>query len=189
MWLAAISNEADAVEQLGEKFDVSLHEVKQDFEEFVKERCERDQLCGTTAEGAKQGVIPVRPRLPLSMLAWWSLFTCQRALNAGRFQEVYCRAASYKKPAPGGVTGEMRDTIRQAFRRAETFMLLKSAPRDCLPRSLALYQYLSLAGVRVNHHIGVERFPFNAHAWVDDDEGPWFDDKDYVDGFTILASL
>lgn len=38
---------------------------------------------------------------------------------------------------------------------------------DCLPRSLAVYVLLRRQGVPATLRIGVKRFPFGAHAWVE----------------------
>ena len=38
---------------------------------------------------------------------------------------------------------------------------------DCLPRSLTLYLLLRRRGVPATLHIGVKRYPFGAHAWVE----------------------
>ena len=38
---------------------------------------------------------------------------------------------------------------------------------DCLPRSLAIYILLRRQGVPATLRIGVKRFPFAAHAWVE----------------------
>lgn len=38
---------------------------------------------------------------------------------------------------------------------------------DCLPRSLAIYVLLRRQGVPAMLRIGVKRFPFAAHAWVE----------------------
>lgn len=38
---------------------------------------------------------------------------------------------------------------------------------DCLPRSTAIYVLLRARGVPATLHIGVKRFPFGAHAWVE----------------------
>ena len=38
---------------------------------------------------------------------------------------------------------------------------------DCLPRSLAIFVLLRRRGVPARLHIGVKRFPFAAHAWVE----------------------
>ena len=38
---------------------------------------------------------------------------------------------------------------------------------DCLPRALAIYVLLRLRRVPATLHIGVKRYPFGAHAWVE----------------------
>ncbi len=38
---------------------------------------------------------------------------------------------------------------------------------DCLPRALATYLLLRRRGVSATLHIGVKRYPFGAHAWVE----------------------
>ncbi|MBC7985972.1 MAG: lasso peptide biosynthesis B2 protein [Sphingomonadaceae bacterium] len=53
------------------------------------------------------------------------------------------------------------------FTRAETWIPSLQGDRDCLPRSFALFVYLRSLGHPVRHVIGVARFPFNAHAWVE----------------------
>lgn len=37
----------------------------------------------------------------------------------------------------------------------------------CLERSLTLYRQLRRMGVPVTYHMGVQRYPFLAHAWVE----------------------
>ena len=38
---------------------------------------------------------------------------------------------------------------------------------DCLPRAVAVYVLLRCRGVPATLRIGVKRFPFGAHAWVE----------------------
>ena len=38
---------------------------------------------------------------------------------------------------------------------------------DCLPRALAIYVLLRSRGVPATLRIGVKRYPFGAHAWVE----------------------
>ena len=61
---------------------------------------------------------------------------------------------------------------RRTVRR--TLVAVRSATRyyfrrrlDCLPRSLAIYVLLRRQGVPATLRIGVKRFPFGAHAWVE----------------------
>ena len=62
----------------------------------------------------------------------------------------------------------------QRRRLHRTFEAVRAASRyyhrrrlDCLPRSLAIYVLLRLQGVPATLRIGVKRFPFAAHAWVE----------------------
>lgn len=39
--------------------------------------------------------------------------------------------------------------------------------KDCLPRALAIYHFLRARGAPVEFRLGVKKFPFSAHAWVE----------------------
>jgi hypothetical protein len=58
------------------------------------------------------------------------------------------------------------DGAVRAFERAENAFVLRDAPRDCFPRSMALFCFLRELGLPVQHRIGVTRYPFSAHAYV-----------------------
>ena len=55
------------------------------------------------------------------------------------------------------VLGAVRSATRYYHRRR----------LDCLPRALATYLLLRRRGVSATLHIGVKRYPFGAHAWVE----------------------
>ena len=85
------------------------------------------------------------------------------------------RASAAASPA------DQRTTVRRtlgAVRRATRYYY---RPRlDCLPRALAIFVLLRSQGVPATLHIGVKRYPFGAHAWVecqggvlDDRVGDW----------------
>jgi hypothetical protein len=59
------------------------------------------------------------------------------------------------------------ERAEKAFLLAENLFPLRGAPRDCLPRSLALFSFLNSIGIECVHNIGVIRTPFTAHAWVE----------------------
>lgn len=68
----------------------------------------------------------------------------------------------------GGSRASQRDTVRR------TVEAVKGATRyyyrrrlDCLPRALTIYILLRHRGVRATLRIGVKRFPFAGHAWVE----------------------
>jgi hypothetical protein len=54
-----------------------------------------------------------------------------------------------------------------AFCRAEAFLPSRMGDLDCLPRALALLAFLRHASRHPVFVIGVKRFPFTAHAWVE----------------------
>ena len=69
------------------------------------------------------------------------------------------------------------DAASPAVRRRTAFRVLeavRTATRyyyrrrlDCLPRALAIFVLLRWRGVPATLRIGVKRFPFGAHAWVE----------------------
>ncbi len=56
-----------------------------------------------------------------------------------------------------------------AFRKAEGILPNFKGDRDCLPRSLALLAMLRGHGFQAQLKIGLYRYPFDAHAWVEVD--------------------
>lgn len=55
--------------------------------------------------------------------------------------------------------------IVEAVRKATRYYYRRR--RDCLPRALTIYVLLRRRGVPATLRIGVKRFPFGAHAWVE----------------------
>ena len=79
------------------------------------------------------------------LVQWW----CRRAPTAAEVP---------KRPF---IVERARDSVRTATRYYWRRGL------DCLPRSLTLYVLLRRRRVVATLHIGVKRFPFGAHAWVE----------------------
>ncbi len=72
------------------------------------------------------------------------------------------------RPVDGATLAAQRRTV------ARTLEAVRAATRyyyrrrlDCLPRSIAIYVLLRRRGVPATLRIGVKRFPFGAHAWVE----------------------
>lgn len=57
---------------------------------------------------------------------------------------------------------------------------------QCLERSLVLYDYLRRRGVAARMRLGVQRYPFMAHAWVEYRGEPINDVPEHVRIFTAL---
>ena len=71
----------------------------------------------------------------------------------------------YDEPAPPTV---QRCRLRRTLEAVRTASRYYHRPRlNCLPRSLAIYVLLRRQGVPAVLRIGVKRFPFAAHAWVE----------------------
>ncbi len=51
---------------------------------------------------------------------------------------------------------------------------------DCMISSLSLHFVLYVFGHKNILYVGVERFPFSAHAWVEDLEGHILNSEDYL---------
>jgi hypothetical protein len=78
----------------------------------------------------------------------------------------------------------------QAFLAAERFFWSRTAPDDCLVRSLALFSFLRRGGLRVTHRIGVKLLPsFSSHAWVEIDDSPLLDAPEITGPYTVIASI
>ncbi|MEM1129475.1 MAG: lasso peptide biosynthesis B2 protein [Pseudomonadota bacterium] len=103
------------------------------------------------------------PWLPPVAAAFGALFSTAHHLKRHGFRATYERYAAL----PRGRGGADVARCLRPFRRAENLYVPARAPEDCLLRSLALYRYLNAAGVAAEHVIGVQRFPFEAHAWVE----------------------
>lgn len=57
----------------------------------------------------------------------------------------------------------------------------------CLEQSLALYVLLRRRGVPAELRIGVQPFPFAAHAWVEVEGRPVNEDEETVASFRVMA--
>ena len=73
-------------------------------------------------------------------------------------------------------SGAARAAASSSHRRhvALTMEAVRTATRyywrrrlDCLPRALTIHLLLRRRGVPATLHIGVKRYPFGAHAWVE----------------------
>jgi len=113
-------------------------------------------------------------------LGFWSLGfdrTFQWIAKAGR-----------KTPrAPEDVAEHEVEAIFAAVQRANRFYYRRRL--DCLPKALATYRFLRLHRVPAELCLGVRKYPFSGHAWVEF-EGKVLDDQpDRVRFYTLLKRL
>jgi len=133
----------------------------------------------------------VQGRRFLTIKAWWSLWSVTRSLAKRGFSCTYNAALGLpklQKIQTRRQTGSL-STALKAFARAENFLYLKKAPRDCLPRSLALFLFLRSIGWPVEHCIGLQQFPFLAHAWTEYHGEVLHDDPRNQERFTVIARI
>jgi hypothetical protein len=171
MWNALVSEEdaAHALQVLQNRYSAEPTRIQADLEAFRRNCLEMGFLqkdkpapippSGVRVEAWRRGF--------LAMRAWWSLFRTGRSLSAKGFSWTYQDYARIPIPKEAEDSDLVLKRALSAFRTAENFFLSKRAPSDCVPRSLALFRFLRSAGLEVEHRIGVRRFPFQAHAWVE----------------------
>ena len=113
------------------------------------------------AAKSKSGV-----RFPM-ICAFASLSRCTMSLRLRGFARTYREAQQTASRATS--VGDAPDLSRAlaVFQRVEACFFSSKGLQDCLPRSLALFIYLRRCGIPATHHIGVRRYPFGAHAWVE----------------------
>ncbi len=188
-----LTGEADATstfDALAREYDVDAARFGADLTAFAQ-RCVAERLLETAdapdAPPADAGAAPPRARSRSAkrgmLAALTSLIATRRALARDGFKTTYERYALL----PAAANAHPLDGALPAFARAENFFVARRAPEDCLLRSLSLYRFLRSAGVRAEHVIGVRRFPFAAHAWVECDGSAVRDER--ARDFTPLARI
>nr|WP_181718619.1 lasso peptide biosynthesis B2 protein [Pedobacter sp.]QJS06272.1 Coenzyme PQQ synthesis protein D [Pedobacter sp.] len=141
-------------------------------------------------------IIPITPILIQSrrmtlLNAFLSLHRIKKSLRGQGFSETYrwhlrLQFSGSLLKAP---KADMISNALAMFKYAENGFRIGTSDIDCLPRSLALYSYLLAGGIRVDHCIGVRRFPFGAHAWVELCGAPIYDSPDFVKQFTLISKM
>jgi hypothetical protein len=158
----------DRISILERQFAVPAARLATDLETFANRCVERGFLAERPAPPVVRPALDRSRRGATALRAWWSLLATTRALAKNGFSTTYRRYSGLAKPvAEGRQLDDMLRRAERAFARAEHFFVMRTAPKDCLPRSLALYRFMLSAGIPVDHCIGVMRFPFAAHAWVE----------------------
>lgn len=172
MWktLLATDTEIEALQVLQNEYSVERARLEADLEAFRQRCIEQGFLQEKETEREIENPLYEDAGQPkfLVLRAWWWLFRTVRSLSASGFARTYQEYSRLPIPKDNSVDGdELLKRSLAAFTMAENFFLIKNAPQDCMPRSLALFRFLRSAGLPVEHCIGVRRIPFQAHAWVE----------------------
>ena len=195
MWdlLAETGDTEATLDRLTQMYDASPDRLRADLDRFVAD-CERRGFLDRGAQPASgaaaspeppENGAPARPR---ATRAWTSLLATRRDLARGGLAAAYESCAQLPPPQRDPDPEALESALR-SFLRAENAFVARRAPDDCLLRSLALYRFLRAAGLPCEHRIGVRRFPFTAHAWVEHDGSALLDDDNRTQGFTVVAAL
>ena len=72
--------------------------------------------------------------------------------------------------------------------RTATWLYVRQR-KDCLPKSLAAYCLVRLQGVDATFVLGVKRFPFSGHAWVECSGCLIDDTQQKIDNYTVLLRV
>jgi Transglutaminase-like superfamily/Coenzyme PQQ synthesis protein D (PqqD) len=190
MWRALLTLPADErVARLAAQLGAPAERLAADLDAFATTCLERGFLTERAPEPPPRSAAPAAKRGALTLRAWWSLFSTTRALATRGFAATYARCARAAKPPAASADGELLRRAERAFSRAENFFVMRAAPKDCLPRSLALYRFLLSVGIPAEHCIGVMRYPFEAHAWVEFENRVLYDSESEVRLYAELARL
>jgi hypothetical protein len=197
MWSAIQTNGGDleqAASDLATATHLDLAQTKGKLWNFVDD-CVGHDFLSASPQRLEWPDARKRKRQPgerlLTMRAWWNLCYISFGLSRRGFSDTYLRCGS--KVSEFGIAPELTSPLRRAqaaFLRAENCFWYKSAPLDCLPRSLALFRFLRSVGVDATHHIGGRFKPFlSMHAWVQVGDSVILDDSRCGREYTSLASL
>lgn len=190
MWrvLTGDAEEAAAMSALTVLYAVSRERLQLDLRDFQK-RCIDEKLLEAPSAPSDLKMEVSRPVSDFQRRRIGTLSALRTLIATGVSLSRDGFAATYQKysATPRGHSSRGADRALSAFCRAENLFLSSKAPEDCLPRSLALFRFLNQAGISAEHLIGVRRFPFQAHAWVEIDGQPALHST--PSGFVLLARM
>lgn len=171
MWeiLTGEADRATTLDQLSERYRVSRERIEGDLGAFA-DRCVSNQfLVRIKTEVPVDGGLDTKPShhlnpaRPTVLLALQSMVVTAWHMARHGFTATYLHYGQL----PRGTGAAEADRSLRIFSQAENFFLAARGSDDCLARSLSLYHFLNRVNVRADHVIGVCRFPFRAHAWVE----------------------
>ncbi len=192
MWraLVSLSTEVERLDCLSSDLMVSRECLEADTRAFMSVCLARGFLLATPPSRLLPMFARNRFDAPSLTNAWVSLVSTGLRVAGGNFRRGYDYALRLRKPAaPNRRMIEDLGRLQRTFVAAENLIPLLKAPIDCLPRSLALYGFLTRCGIEAHHLIGVQRFPFRAHAWVESDDQILLNDVDEVRRYTVIANV
>ena len=97
-------------------------------------------------------------------------------------------AGAIHRRAPTPLPNEFvaRDELERLARQVATAAAVFPGRARCLEQSLVIYSFLRRAGIRARLRLGVRPHPFEAHAWVEYEDQPIFEDPEKIARFVPL---
>jgi hypothetical protein len=177
------------VDALASRFNAPRDRLAADLDAFEHMCLGRGFLSTAAPEAEPRAPLDRAPRHGWTLRAWWALAATATALQRSGFASVWRAYARLPQRASAPIDDAALARAERAFLRAENFFALKAAPKDCLPRSLALYRFLASIGFAPEHCIGVMRYHFEAHAWVRCGDRLVLDAPEFVARYAVLARI
>jgi hypothetical protein len=93
-----------------------------------------------------------------------------------------------KKGAKRAPKSEDREIISATCKAVSTATrFYYRARKDCLPKALTIYHLLRRQGLQVDFCLGVKKYPFSGHSWVEY-EGEIIDDRE-AKAYVLLSRV
>lgn len=185
--LTTTADQAQCLDGVGAAYEVTTATLERDLASFACVCASRGWLTTSPPVLVNQRAARVT-RSPSIFLAWWALMEMLVLRKLTGIQTLYAMAVKRAVPLDNPTAHEQLGRALSAFIGAENFVKLPGGAQDCLPRSLALFAFLSRCGISSRHCIGVRRTPFEAHAWVEVDGKPVLENLDQRH-YEILAEI
>lgn len=146
----------------------------------------REQPPTTTAASISRSVARPEFRTPPGSLACAAvLAVVTLGLRLGGLRSTKALTRWLIARRQGGVPAE-RTCIPLVVHRVDLAAAFFPGRARCLERSLALYVCLRWCGAEATMRLGVQPYPFTAHAWVELDGEPVGDSRDSIALFSPL---
>jgi hypothetical protein len=107
------------------------------------------------------------PRAPGLITSFATIALIDLALRRLGFARSVALARRLGRQRSAREQSNTRDLAQEACRRLAMAALFYPGRARCLEQSLALYVLLRRRGVPAELKLGVQPYPFNAHAWVE----------------------
>ncbi len=181
----------DVIDTLSRLYGESAVRLATDLDRFV-DRCSKD---GLLTDPHCREPERVQPRMEhrRRSVSLWHAWSCMAKvawlLHRGGFPLGYKAITGLAERCPRQpASSQVVDRALQSFLAAENFFVFRSAPDDCLVRTLALFLFLRRLAVPAQHCIGVRTEPvFAAHAWVEIAGQTLLEATDNGAPFSVLA--